>query len=105
MRTDTSKPLPALSAHAPLSVVNRTGHGIATMTICSCGWKPARASERGSTACNAHMAHRRSQKLPRADYSQAVFGEGPWTGWTWNDWYAVHGSENVSPYTGIKRIL
>ncbi len=49
------------------------------------------------------MAHRRSEGLPRADYSQVVFGEGPWMGLTYNEWYAEHGSKNISPYTGQAR--
>lgn len=102
MTDHVAKAMPAAEDHAPLSVVNRTGRGIATMTACSCGW-PGRASERGSTAHNSHMAHRRKLGLPRFDYSAVVFGEGPWMGLTWNEWYAAHGDENVSPYTGLKR--
>lgn len=102
MNTIASK-MPAAADHAPLSVLNRTGRGIRTMTVCSCEWMPAKASERGSTMHNAHMAHRRKMGLPRADYSAAVFGEGPWMGLTWDEWYGGHGHEGTDPYTGIRR--
>jgi hypothetical protein len=95
--------MPAAADHAPLSVLNRTGRGIRTMTICSCEWQPAKASERGSTMSSAHMAHRRKLGLSRADYSATVFGEGPWMGLTWDEWYAQHGTEGIDPYTGNRR--
>lgn len=97
------KPIPPVADHAPLSVLNRTGHGIRTMIICTCEWTPKKASERGSTSTNAHMAHRRQQGMPRFDYSKVVFGEGPWMGLTWDEWYAEHGGTDVDPYTGLMR--
>jgi hypothetical protein len=100
-----AKPMPAASEHAPLAILNRTGHGVRTIIVCSCEWQPKRASERGSTSCNAHMAHRRSLRLPRADYSAAVFGEGPWMGLTWNEWYAEHGGQDIDPFTGDRHTL
>jgi len=97
------KAMPQAAAHAPLSILNRTGLGIRTMIVCSCEWMPARASERGSTRVNAHMAHRRKLGLPRWDYSREVFGEGPWMGLTWDEWYAKHGGQSIDPYTGEVR--
>lgn len=99
----TARPLPAPDEHAPLSVINTTGSGIRTVVTCSCGWKPAKGPDRGSTMNNGHMAHRRSKGLPRADYAGTVFGEGPWAGWTWNEWYAQHGGQGLDPYTGQPR--
>jgi hypothetical protein len=103
MTAITAKPMPAPADHAPLSVLNRTGQGIRTMTVCSCEWMAAKAPERGSTRANAHMAHRRRLGLPRADYAAEVFGEGPWAGWTWDEWHEVHGGQDVDPYTGVRR--
>ena len=94
------KPMPAPADHAPLSILNRTGSGIRTMLICSCEWQPAKAPASASTRCNAHAAHRRSRGLPRADYSNTVFGEGPWTGLTWDEWYDQHGDDDTDPFTG-----
>jgi hypothetical protein len=100
----TAKPaMPQASDHAPLSVLNRTGAGIRTMIVCSCEWMPRKASERGSTMHVAHAAHRRSKGMPPADYAAVIFGEGPWKGLTWDEWYARHGSENVDSYTGKSR--
>ena len=101
--TRLAKPMPAAADHAPLSVLNHAGLGIRTMVVCSCEWMPAKPPERGSTMNNAHMAHRRKAGMPRADYSATVFGEGPWMGLTWDEWYAQHGTKNVDPYTGSKR--
>lgn len=96
--------MPAPADHAPLSVLNRTGHGIRTMDACSCEWMPAKGPAAGRLMHNAHIAHRRSKGLPRFDYSQEVFGEGPWAGWTWDEWYAEHGGCDVDPYTGKVRV-
>lgn len=96
------KTMPAAADHAPLSILNRTGYGIRTMTVCSCEWFPAKAPERGTTRANAHMAHRRRLGLPRVDYRTEVFGEGPWMGLTWDEWYAEHGADDVDPYTGTR---
>jgi hypothetical protein len=96
----SAKRMPRPEDHAPLSVLNRTGQGIRTMIVCSCEWMPAKASERGSTRRHAHTAHRRSKGLPPADYAAEVFGEGPWMGLTWDEWYAGHGGSDVDPYTG-----
>jgi hypothetical protein len=52
---------------------------------------------------SAHMAHRRRLGLPRADYSATVFGEGPWMGLSWDEWYAANGGDGMDPYTGIRR--
>jgi hypothetical protein len=98
-----AKPMPTAADHAPLSVLNRTGHGIRTMTVCSCEWMPAKGPERGSTKNNAHMAHRRKMGMPRADYSAEVFGEGPWMGLTWDEWYAENGGTGIDPYSGEAR--
>lgn len=95
--------MPTAADHAPLSVLNRTGRGIRTMTVCSCEWVPAKAPESSRTMHNSHMAHRRKHGLPRADYPATVFGEGPWMGLTWDEWYDAHGDENVDPYTGSTR--
>jgi hypothetical protein len=95
-----AKPMPAPEDHAPVSILNRTGRGIRTMIVCSCEWQPANPPERGSTRASAHMAHRRKLGLPRADYSAEVFGEGPWMGLTWDEWYAQHGGRDLDPYTG-----
>jgi hypothetical protein len=103
MTTMTAKPMPAADEHAPLSILNRTGRGIRTMTVCSCEWMPAKAPESSRTRANAHMAHRRSKGLPRADYSAEVFGEGPWMGLTWDEWYDAHGGQDIDPYTGMHR--
>lgn len=95
------RPMPAADDHLPISILNRRGRGLRTMTVCSCEWQPRNPPERSSTACNAHMAHRRAKGLPRLDnYAGEVFGEGPWMGLTWNDWYAVHGGNDLDPYTG-----
>jgi len=99
----TAKLMPAPAGHAPLSVLNRTGQGIRTMIVCSCEWMPAKAPAAASTMSNAHMAHRRKQGMPRADYAAVVFGEGPWMGLTWDEWYAEHGDEGTDPYTGQPR--
>ena len=101
--TATAKPMPAPASHAPLSVLNRTGHGIRTMIVCSCQWTPAKAPERGSTMHVAYMAHRRKVGLPRIGRIDPVFGEGPWTGWTWDEWYDANGGQNIDPYTGSTR--
>jgi hypothetical protein len=103
MTATEARPLPPAAGHAPLSVLNRTGRGIRTMDACSCEWVAANAPASMRSMHNAHMAHRRSKGLPRFDYSQVVFGEGPWTGWTWDEWYAKHGSKNIDPYTGQVR--
>lgn len=95
--------MPAAADHAPLSVLNRTGRGIRTTIVCSCEWMPAKAPAAASTMNNSHMAHRRKQGMPRADYSATVFGEGPWMGLTWDEWHDAHGDENVDPYTGMSR--
>jgi hypothetical protein len=96
--------MPEAADHAPLSVLNHSGIGIRTIVVCSCGWRPAKPPEGGMrTRYNGHMAHRRSKGMPRADYQATVFGEGPWAGMTWDDWYAAHGSEGVDPYTGEER--
>lgn len=100
-----AKPMPTASEHAPLSILNRTGQGIRTMITCSCEWHPAKAPERASTMDNAHIAHRRSKGLRPADYSKTVFGEGPWMGLTWDEWYAKHGGSDTDPYTGQARSL
>jgi hypothetical protein len=99
----TRKPMPAAAEHAPLSVLNRSGHGIRTMTICSCGWKPCKAPESSRTMDNAHMAHRRHKGLPPADYAGTVYGEGPFMGLTRDEFRAQHGGRNVDPYTGQAR--
>lgn len=96
----TAKPLPASADHAPLSIRNRTGAGVRSMITCSCGWEPRKASEAASTMHNSHMAHRRHLRLPPADYTATVFGEGPWAGWTWDEWYEVHGGQNLDAHTG-----
>jgi hypothetical protein len=96
-------PMPSAADHAPLSVLNRTGRGIRTMVVCSCEWMPAKAPERGSTMHVAYMAHRRAMGLPRAGRIDPVFGEGPWMGLTWDQWYEAHGGEGVDPYTGMAR--
>jgi hypothetical protein len=101
----TAKPMPAADEHAPVSILNRTGRGIRTMIVCSCEWFPKKAPEAGSTRANAHMAHRRAQGLPRFDYSREVFGEGPWAGWTWDEWYVLYGGKDIDPYTGVRRVL
>jgi hypothetical protein len=93
-------PLPAEAEHAPVSMLNRTGSGIRTVVTCSCGWKPRTAPDRASTMNSAHMAHRRSKGLPRADYNATVMGEGPWAGLTWDAWHAEHGGQGIDPYTG-----
>lgn len=95
--------MPTAADHAPLSVLNRTGQGIRTMIVCSCEWMPAKAPERASTRNSAHMAHRRKMGLPRSDYSTTVFGEGPWMGLTWDEWYEQHGGPDIDPYTGSTR--
>ena len=95
-----AKQMPTAADHAPLSVLNRTGHGIRTMVVCSCEWMPAKGPERGSTRNNAHMAHRRKHGMPRADYSATMLGEGPWMGLTWDEWYAEKGGTGIDPYTG-----
>ena len=94
--------MPAAADHAPLSVLNRTGSGIRTMTICSCEWQPAKAPVAGSTMHNAHMAHRRKMGLPRADYSRTVFGEGPFMGLTWDEFYAGREGQAIDPFTGLR---
>jgi hypothetical protein len=94
------KPMPAPEDHAPLSVLNPHSEGIRTMTVCSCEWMPKTPPMRGSTKANAHMAHRRSLGLPRANYAREVFGQGPWMGLTWDEWYAHHGGQNIDPFTG-----
>lgn len=93
---------PAGDGHDPLSVLNHAGDGIRTMIICSCGQMKANPAARMSTMNNGHMAHRRRLGLPRADYTRTRFGEGPWKGLTWDEWYAKHGTEGVDPYTGRK---
>jgi hypothetical protein len=98
--------LPAPAGHAPVSVLNRSGRGIRTVVTCSCKWVPAAADiadAGGSTMNDAHAAHRHAQGLPPADYTGTVFGEGPWAGWTWDDWYAVYGGRGLDPYTGQTR--
>ena len=95
--------MPEADDHAPLSVLNRTGRGIRTMTVCSCEWMPAKAPGSSRTMSNAHMAHRRKLGLPRADYGATVFGEGPWMGMTWDDWHAKNGGGGIDPYTGTRR--
>lgn len=95
-------PMPAPADHAPLSVLNRTGHGIRTMVICSCEWQPSRAPGSSRAKSNAHAAHRRKMGLPRADYAREVFGEGPWMGLTWDQWYREHGGRGIDPYTGTR---
>ena len=95
--------MPQASDHAPLSVLNRTGQGIRTMIVCSCEWMPAKAPVASSTMNNSHMAHRRKHGMPRADYSATVFGEGPWMGLTWDEWYGQHGGQDIDPYTGAQR--
>jgi hypothetical protein len=97
--------LPPAGDHAPMSVLNHTGQGIRTLVACSCGVKPAKASESAAMVNNSHMAHRRKLGLPRADYRRAVFGEGPWAGMTWGDWYPLHGGNGMDPYTGQVRPL
>jgi hypothetical protein len=98
-----ARPMPEAAEHAPLSVLNRSGQGIRTMVVCSCGWKPAKAPERGSTMHVAYMAHRRKMGLPRVDRIDPVFGEGPWAGMTWDAWYEQHGGQDIDPYTGNAR--
>ena len=99
----TTRPMPSAAEHAPLSVLNRFGTGIRTMTICSCEWMPAKPPVSGRTKQNAHMAHRKSKGLGRADYSQEVYGEGPWAGLTFDEWYAEFGGQDIDPYAGQKR--
>jgi hypothetical protein len=98
-----TRPMPSPADHAPVSVLNRFGRGIRTMTVCSCEWMPAKPPERASTRANAHAAHRRSLGLPRADYAGEVFGEGPWMGLSWDEWYSEFGGKDIDPYTGEKR--
>jgi hypothetical protein len=98
-----AKPLPLPAEHAPLSVLNRSGSGIRTMTVCSCEWMPARPPASSRTAHNAHAAHRKSKGLGRADYSRTVFGEGPHAGLTWDEWYEEFGGQGTDPYTGTRR--
>jgi hypothetical protein len=95
--------MPAAEEHAPLSVLNLTGRGIRTMVTCSCGWVPRKAPNAASTMTNSHAAHRRAEGLPRANYAATVFGEGPWAGLTWDEWYAQHGGRDIDPYTGNQR--
>jgi len=97
-----AKQMPAAADHAPLSVLNRTGRGIRTMIVCSCEWMPAKGPVGASTRNNAHMAHRRSKGLGRADYfAGVVFGEGPGMGLTWDEWNADNA--DLDPYTGETR--
>jgi len=100
-----AKSAPAASDHAPLSVLNRTGTGIRTSVVCSCEWMPKHAPVSMSTMYNAHIAHRRKHGMPRFDYRHVVFGEGPWMGLTWDEWYAEHGGgeKSIDPYTGNVR--
>jgi len=100
-----AKPLPAASEHAPVSVLNLSGRGVRTMIGCSCGRMPATPPASARTLANSHMAHRRTLGLPRAGYAQVVFGEGPWTGWTFSEWWEVHGGLGIDPYTGRARNL
>ena len=100
-----AKPMPKPQDHAPLSVLNRTGKGIRTMTICSCEWQPAKAPESSRTRTNAHAAHVRKLGLPKADYRLEVFGEGPNMGLTWDEWYETYGGQDIDPYTGKVRVL
>lgn len=100
-----ARPLPAPGEHAPLMVLNRTGRGLRTMTVCSCGQRPTRAPGHMNAMFASHMAHRRGLKLPRADYSMEVFGEGPWAGWTWNEWQAQFGGDGTDPFTGERQSL
>lgn len=103
----TARTMPAPAEHAPLSVLNRTGQGIRTVTVCSCEWVPspqAVDAAGATTMDDAHAAHRDAEGMPPADYSTTVFGEGPWAGMTWNAWYAQHGSDgHLDPYTGARR--
>ena len=94
------KPMPAPGAHAPLDVINPHRDGIRTMIICSCEWMPAKPPMAASVRANAHMAHRRKLGLPRANYGATVFGEGPWMGLTWDEWYDAHGGKDIDPFTG-----
>jgi len=86
----TTPVMPAPAAHAPISMLNRTGSGIRTIIICSCGWTPSKAPERGSTMHNAHDAHRRAHGLRKDTCPADVYGEGPAKGLTWDQWYAAN---------------
>lgn len=101
------KPLPSPAAHARMSELNRTGRGIRTIVTCSCGWRPSRAPESGSSRSRAWETHRRSAGVPVTDHDRGteVFGEGPWAGWTWDEWYEVHGGRDIDPYTGVARVF
>ena len=80
-------------------ILNPHATGIRTMIVCSCGHQPAAPPQSMRTMHNSHDAHRRSLGLPRSDI-QPVFGDGPWTGLTWNEWYETHGGTGADPHTG-----
>jgi hypothetical protein len=104
MNDQLAKPMPGPQAHAPVSLLNRTGRGIRTVLVCSCEAVPPAAPESSRTMTAWHEAHRAAKRMsPLPDYSGVVFGEGPWMGLTWNEWYARHGSKGLDPYTGQKR--
>jgi hypothetical protein len=73
------------------------------VVTCSCGWQPKTAPDRMSTMDDPYIAHRREQGMPYAGHIDPVFGEGPWTGLTWDEWYSQHGGTGIDPYTGEVR--
>ena len=90
--------LPPAEAHEPVTLINRTGAGCRTVVACSCGLGP----HKGTGARDRrrwHDGHRRGLgQIPAG--SEPVFGEGPFTGWTWDEWYATYAGLDIDPYTG-----
>lgn len=102
------RPMPSPAVHEPISILNRTGKGVRTLIVCSCEWQPDDPGEYYMDMVTQHELHRIRHGLPFFDYSKVVFGEGPWMGLTWDEWYHGHrpaGDHNLDPYTGVSRPL
>jgi hypothetical protein len=106
------RPLPAPAEHAGITVLNplMDHYGIRTTILCSCEAVPPAPPTSSRTMHAWHDAHRAEHGLGPADpQADIVFGQGPWTGWTWDEWYARigrhrnKGNTSVDPYTGQVR--
>lgn len=80
----------------PVSYLNRRPEGIRTLNGCTCGWVPIKAPTSGSTMYNAFKKHAKTAHAIDFIICDAIYGEGPAKGKTFDEWYAI--APDCDPY-------